>query len=667
MKTIGLVVDQSEKLAFMLKDNIFKVLEKFVKVNIYYLSDMKKGDFLEDDIILAMTKEKAVTLHQFVTNKSNILVINRTITVEAWLKISKIPKESKVLVVNDNYMTTIEFTEQLYGMLDNIEFEPYKAGNLYSKDFIVITPFESNHVPVYLKNIFDTGHRVIDSSTFIAIIAKLGMDEFIVQKNLLEYLNEIVPLRDGIHSKFKELAEKDQILKSILDNSINGIAIFNTNGYIKLYNDNFLEFLDIGKDDLNLKLEELLSNVICDTDIDNNIVKKENFSQEIYVKKLRYFNITKRSMIRMGSEHGILITITEITYIKKIEQKLAGKLNQNGQIARYNFNDIKTKSQNMYNVINLAKKVAPSNFEILINGESGTGKELFAQSIHNYSKRCKQPFIAVNCAAIPENLLESELFGYDKGSFTGALKDGKKGLFEAAHNGTIFLDEIGDMSSKLQTKLLRVLQEKQISRLGSNEVLEVDVRIIAATHKNLVRLINEGKFRADLYYRINVIPLKLPSLKERKEDILMLLNYFLDEEKHFSKDAEISLINHDWTGNIRELENTSKYISLMTSDRKNVECFDLPEYICLEQKEQFNQISTKDNSVKYKILEIIYECENLNKSSGRTFIKNKLNDKLTEAQVRRKLEDLKRDGYIYSIGGRSGSKLTELGKKLLKE
>ncbi|WDC84728.1 sigma 54-interacting transcriptional regulator [Caloramator sp. mosi_1] len=189
-----------------------------------------------------------------------------------------------------------------------------------------------------------------------------------------------------------------------------------------------------------------------------------------------------------------------------------------------------TNSPKMKECINIAKKIAKSDYTVLINGESGTGKEMIAQSIHNYSNRSIYPFVAVNCAALPENLLESELFGYEKGAFTGALKEGKIGLFEIANNGTIFLDEIGDMPLKLQTRLLRVLQEKQIMRVGSDNIINVNVRVIAATNKDLKKLVDEGLFREDLYYRINVLPISLPPLRERKEDIMPLLESFLKEK-----------------------------------------------------------------------------------------------------------------------------------------
>ncbi|NPA39792.1 MAG: sigma-54-dependent Fis family transcriptional regulator [Thermodesulfobacteria bacterium] len=241
---------------------------------------------------------------------------------------------------------------------------------------------------------------------------------------------------------------------------------------------------------------------------------------------------------------------------------------------------LETYNPRMKKVYEIAKKVAPSSSTVLILGESGTGKEVLAKYIHFCSKR-EGPFVAINCAAIPEELLEAELFGYEKGAFTGAVKS-KPGKFEIAHKGTLFLDEIGDMSLKLQAKLLRVLQERQVERLGGNTPIKIDTRIIAATNKNLEEEVKNGNFREDLYFRLNVIPLHLPPLRERKEDIPLLATFFLKkickregiEEKEFSKEALELLKSYHWPGNIRELENFVERLVILT-DKKVIEPEDL--------------------------------------------------------------------------------------------
>ncbi len=243
------------------------------------------------------------------------------------------------------------------------------------------------------------------------------------------------------------------------------------------------------------------------------------------------------------------------------------------------------KSPAIQKVFQLIKKVAPTESTVLILGESGTGKELVARAIHNQSRRREGPFIPVNCGAIPEELLESELFGYEKGAFTGASRS-KPGRFELAQGGTIFLDEIAEMSPKLQVKLLRVLQEKTVERLGSERPITVDIRIIAATNRDLEKEVAEGRFREDLYFRLNVIPIKLPPLRERKEDIPLLAEHFLARfcereevpRKRLSEKALKRLMEYHWPGNVRELENLMERLVILT-EREVIEEEDLPEHI----------------------------------------------------------------------------------------
>ncbi len=241
-------------------------------------------------------------------------------------------------------------------------------------------------------------------------------------------------------------------------------------------------------------------------------------------------------------------------YKKKFEKELRSK---------YQFSDLIGSSEKFSEAKRLAERASGSQSSVLLLGESGTGKELFAHAIHQASSRGLFPFVRVNCASIPEHLLESELFGYEEGAFTGAKKGGKKGKFELAQRGTVFLDEIGDMPLQMQSKLLRVLQEREIERVGGQAPIPVDVRIIAATHRNLEEMVQEGKFRKDLYYRLNVMKIEIPPLKKRKEDILPIAKLLLKKlERKFhrqgitlSPEVITQLQNHTWPGNIRELEN----------------------------------------------------------------------------------------------------------------
>jgi two-component system, NtrC family, response regulator PilR len=245
----------------------------------------------------------------------------------------------------------------------------------------------------------------------------------------------------------------------------------------------------------------------------------------------------------------------------------------------YSFDNIVGSSPAIKKVIDVIKQVAPQDISVLVWGESGTGKELFAKAIHNNSSRRDGKFVAINCSAMPDLLLESELFGHVRGAFTSASAN-KKGLFEEASGGTVFLDEVGDTSPSLQAKLLRVLQEEEIRPVGSNQVFKTNVRVIAATNKSLESLVAQGKFREDLYYRLNVISINLPALSQRREDIIPLANHFLHKYcehfhkpiKRFTEGASDKLMSHDWPGNVRELENTVKRaVALSTTDSIDAE------------------------------------------------------------------------------------------------
>lgn len=265
----------------------------------------------------------------------------------------------------------------------------------------------------------------------------------------------------------------------------------------------------------------------------------------------------------------------EITLQKSMQLRLLKMENQNLKVSiksGWRFGKIIGKSRPMRELFHTIDKIAPANSTVLITGDSGTGKELVARAIHEKSRRKDKAFVAVNCTAIPENLLESELFGHIKGSFTGAIGD-KKGLFEEADGGTLFLDEIGDLDLNLQAKLLRALQEKCIKPVGANKEKIIDVRVITATHKNLIKAIDDELFREDLYYRLSVLPIHLPALRQRREDIPLLAQYFLEKyasinnspARTFSLQALEELMNYPWNGNVRELENVVERLSVLTS------------------------------------------------------------------------------------------------------
>ncbi len=266
--------------------------------------------------------------------------------------------------------------------------------------------------------------------------------------------------------------------------------------------------------------------------------------------------------------------------------KLESEIREVQDLPEFDRFEIAGVSKGLLKVLETTRKVSKSNSSVLITGESGTGKELIARAIHRNSLRCNGPMVVINCGAIPGELLESELFGHEKGAFTGAFRS-RVGRFEIADRGTIFLDEIGDMSPDLQVKLLRAIQERRFERVGGTNTIEVDIRVISATNKDLQAAMNQGSFREDLYYRLNVIPIHILPLRERKEDIFPLADHFQNalsqrmpgyKVKIFSENARQAMLRHDWPGNIRELENLIERVSVLV-ENNTIELHDLPDYI----------------------------------------------------------------------------------------
>lgn len=298
----------------------------------------------------------------------------------------------------------------------------------------------------------------------------------------------------------------------------------------------------------------------------------EHLNQLIKINDVQV-HCNKVPLMVSGRVAGATITFQDITKIQQLEARIRKEVYASGHVAGFTFNDIWGDSSAVLQAIGMARDYSRTNSNILILGETGTGKEVFAQSIHNHSNRQHGPFVAVNCAALPSQILESELFGYVRGAFTGANKEGKPGLFEVAHGGTIFLDEVAELDYVNQGRLLRVLQEKALVRLGSDRVIPVDIRIIAATNQDLAKAVSEKKFRDDLFYRLNVLKLVLPPLRERKRDIRIYANKFLERYASANgctlsfKPAALRLMDrYDWPGNIRQLQHTIERVAVICKD-----------------------------------------------------------------------------------------------------
>ncbi|HKM00804.1 MAG TPA: sigma 54-interacting transcriptional regulator [Sedimentibacter sp.] len=414
------------------------------------------------------------------------------------------------------------------------------------------------------------------------------------------------------------------ILDEILRMTDDGFIVVDKEGVVTDINDQYCDFLGTTKEKA---IGHSILNIISNSKMIDIVNKK--YSEEGSIHKYAKgdtkdgsndFVLVNRSCVyneerdviagvaqvkfrlqTLGTAQKLMKEYSELQFYKEEYKKVESN--------RYSFSNMIGNNRNFYKIKKDAMKFAKTDFPVLITGETGTGKEVLAQSIHKYSNRGNKPMISINCAAIPYNLIESELFGYEEGSFTGAVKGGKQGKFELANEGTLFLDEIGDMPCDMQSKLLRVLQENEIQKIGSAKTIEVDVRVIAATRRNLNEMVNSGKFREDLYYRLNVVNIEAIPLRERIDDIELFTNFFLEKLNNkyrsiitISDEAMKCLCNYRWPGNIRELENVIKSAYASREDMV-IQIHDLPsKMISLTENTNNNERKLRNLVDNYEAL-----------------------------------------------------------------
>jgi len=414
--------------------------------------------------------------------------------------------------------------------------------------------------------------------------------EIVGAVSIFDDVTRIEQLSNRIEADRNEMS----ILKTILELAYDGILVVDTKGYITMISEAYKKFLNI--ESINV-IGKHVTEVIENTRM--HIVAQTGVPEVNDFQEIRgdYMVATRMPYYVDGKIAGaigkvIFRNVSELQNINKkfvrVEKEIKNLKSEISNLhrAKYSLDQIISNNEEIIKLKSYVNKLAHSKSSVLIQGESGTGKELFAHAIHLSSHRRDMPFVKVNCAAIPENLLESELFGYEKGAFTGADKNGRIGKFELADQGTIFLDEIGDMPLHMQAKILRVLQEGEVERVGSNSPKQIDVRIIAATNRNLKNMVDEKAFREDLYYRLNVINLNVPPLRSRKEDILILSKHFIDllnRENHgnvrgLSEKAQRQLSSYDWKGNIRELKNVMERAYNIIEGEEFVQLWHLPTH-----------------------------------------------------------------------------------------
>ncbi len=375
--------------------------------------------------------------------------------------------------------------------------------------------------------------------------------------------------------------ERANMFKAILDHISDGVISVDKSGKITVFNKAAQKIMTAEEQRV---IGSTVANTIFSPHI-NKVVEKGKPALGILKEIGDTTVVTNSAPIFVDNEvSGAVATFQDVTYLQQLEQQVRRKLSRQGLVPKYQFKNIIGNTTSIKTSLQRAEKFAKTDYTIFITAETGSGKEMFAHSIHSASKRKSAPFVTINCASLPESLLEAELFGYTEGAFTGATKGGRAGLFEQAHGGTIFLDEIAEVSARLQILFLRVLQEKEVRRIGDNQIIHVDVRIIAASNRKLIELVKKGLFREDLFYRLNVLNLGIPPLRERREDIPHLINHFLStypastqQNISITPEAIKMLQKYDWPGNVRQLENILQRIIVISENKSSIQVGDVQQ------------------------------------------------------------------------------------------
>ncbi|WP_042271523.1 sigma-54 interaction domain-containing protein [[Clostridium] dakarense] len=659
MKKIA-IISLGEDTGLTIKEQLESILDEKIDISVFSID--KNLDINPDwDLIIFSSEIVRKMMIDKLGVNVNQIVVKRSIRHNFIDKLIKIKKGEKVLLVNDHKESCEIAIKQLKNQgIDHIKYFPYYPGiESYEKTNIAVTPGESQFVPKEIKEVIDIQSRQMDITSITEILIKLNMVDKYGDLLSSYFYRNIVEISKKYINMAHESTKLKNMLTSILDNQREGIIYTNSINQVLVLNEKAVQFLNIDR---------------------NNIISKdiysifENLKNDIVRINNQEFLISKQRIGNDGNYVGNMIVISQVDNIHKIDEELRKKKKNIKNSSKYTFDSIIGNCKNTLDSIKLSKKISKTSSTVLIQGETGTGKEVLAQAIHNESDRRDYPFIAVNFAALSENLIESELFGYEEGAFTGAKKGGKEGLFKKAHKGTIFLDEIGDAPLNLQARLLRVLQEREITPVGSTDVIPVDIRIIAATNKNLLEEVKNKNFREDLYYRLNVMPIYTIPLRDRKEDIALTLNYYIskfnrnyDIEKFFEEDVIKVLEDYNWPGNVRELINIVEYLSSIKEDNLKIKVLDLPKYILdnISIKQDKYKIENDLNENELWVLKTIYKYDGIGRRTL-SMISYEEGIDLGEGKLRRIINTLKEKEYIDVNKGLNGTKIKENGMKRVK-
>lgn len=677
IKTIALIT-HSIKTSVSYSERIQFLFDGTIQIEAYTLNQLLPEQIVAD-IALVSTYAVYALIESRLQGCNHVIIADITLSKEALNKLRRLPAGTQAMLVN----TTMEMAADTISLIRNtgirhIELVPVYSGISHLPDLtMAITPGEIELVPPQATQVLDLGDRVLSARTITNLAVELELTKLLQSDRIKQYFNSLSGNDQGVEQMLTQMQEQKQKLQLLMEVFDGGILALTGTGIISFLNSAAETIL--GKDAFS----------VLGQPIDDILPELKQFHITTMVNPLRdhVVNLHGQTMdlsiyplSKISTDQEYILMFRTLEDVEQNQYQIRRQLMSKGHTAKHTFSDIITQHPKMVQLKNAAERMAKSSSSIVIYGPSGTGKELFAQSIHNASLRKNYPFIAINCASIPETLLESELFGYSEGAFTGAKKGGKRGFFELAHQGTLFLDEIGEMDLALQARILRVLQEREVTRVGGDSVISVDVRIISASNQRLLELVGQKKFREDLYYRLNVLSIEIPSLRERQDDIPLLieaLSHRVGCDFSLSADALSFVKNYPWNGNVRELGNfveRLQYLDHMVISLDDVksQLDDHASSSLIGQKNLFFtfflSLSSEKKFQYAAILSLLQERLQQRLHTGRRELSRCLAARgifLSEQQVRSILHTLQHYHLVQIYVGRGGTELTAEGCSLV--
>lgn len=683
-KKLGIITSSFE-VGKAYKKQLLQIFNHAMDIVCYSFDQQVTEDVWHADALLISTKSQYEILKNKIDGNVPVVIAQLTLSKEGYELLSESKTEKKVALVNLSFEMCIETIATLNQLgFGEMVFVPiYPNMNNVPKLNTAVTTGERRFVPKETPHVLDLGHRVIDKNTIVDLAIALGLEESLESSNVVAYFQQIVSNHQGYEFFIEQSKTFKKQFNTLLSIMEKGVIGFSHAGVIESCNENALQIL--GSDEF-LKGKHI--DAVFPKDLMHSYfrTKKRMLNKLVKINDrnitVSIFPISDMSGETMETELGSYMILESFETQENTQNMLRLQLANKGHVAKYTMDHIVGESESIQHVKALVARMGNSRSAVMITGESGTGKELIAQAIHNVSPVRDKQFVAINCAAISPSLLESELFGYEAGAFTGALKEGKSGIFELAHNGTLFLDEIGEMPLELQSRFLRVIQEGEVMRVGGQKVIKVNTRLVAATNRDLYKQVQENKFRKDLYYRLNVLPIHVPPLRERHGDVELLFDYFQNVQGcRFELSPEVlDFLNaYEWEGNIRELRNCVKYFENVGQPVITME--DLPFHM-----QNRSKVAVKIKAVEPQriieshslgalsdqesfVLRLFYQAFKEKRKLGRKSIAQKAYEQevfLSEYDVRRILKDLERQGLVCISKGRGGSTISSKGIELVK-